>query len=114
MLLLRFPHVTLFVGRGEASFCLRLEQCFEASSEIPWLFFLTMSPSYLASLLTIEEALLMLLSFHVCWRSSLSGPLRLRVESRSRTWLRIAASIAFSFRACFRGVLDTIAPLSRG
>ena len=44
----------------------------------------------------------------------LSGPLRLRVQSRSRTRLRIAASIAFLFRACFKGVLDTIAPLSRG
>ena len=27
---------------------------------------------------------------------------------------RIAASIVFWFRACFKGVLDTIAPLSRG
>ena len=45
---------------------------------------------------------------------SLSGPLRLRVQSRSRTPLRIAASIAFLFRACFKEVLDTIAPLSRG
>ena len=44
----------------------------------------------------------------------LSGPLRVRVQSRSRTRLRIAASIAFSFRACFKGDLDTIAPLSRG
>ena len=44
----------------------------------------------------------------------LSGPLRLRVQSRSRTWLRIAVSIAFLFRACFKGVWDTIAPLSRG
>ena len=44
----------------------------------------------------------------------LSGPLQLRVQSRSRTRLRIAASIAFLFRACFKGVLDTIAPLSRG
>ena len=44
----------------------------------------------------------------------LSGPLRLRVQSRSRTRLRIAASIAFLFRACFKGVLGTIAPLSRG
>ena len=35
-------------------------------------------------------------------RSRLSGPLRLRVQSRSRTWLRIAASIAFLFRACFK------------
>ena len=34
----------------------------------------------------------------------LSGPLRLRVQSRSRTRLRIAASIAFLFRACFKGV----------
>ena len=42
----------------------------------------------------------------------LSGPLRLRVQSRSRKRLRIAASIAFLFRACFKGVLDTIAPLS--
>ena len=45
---------------------------------------------------------------------ALSGPLRLRVQSRSRTRLRIAASIAFLFRACFKGGLDTIAPLSRG
>ena len=45
---------------------------------------------------------------------TLSGPLRLRVQSRSRTRLRIAASIAFLFRACFKGVLSTIAPLSRG
>ena len=44
----------------------------------------------------------------------LSGPLRLRVQSRSRTRLRIAVSIAFLFRACFKGVWDTIAPLSRG
>ena len=44
--------------------------------------------------------------------SVLSGPLRLRVQSRSRTRLRIAASIAFLFRACFKGVFDTIAPLS--
>ena len=44
----------------------------------------------------------------------LSGPLRLRVQSRSRTRLTIAASIAFLFRACFKGVWDTIAPLSRG
>ena len=44
----------------------------------------------------------------------LSGPLRLRAQSRSRTRLRIAASLAFLFRACFKGVLDTIAPLSRG
>ena len=34
----------------------------------------------------------------------LSGPLRLRVQSRSRTRLRIAASIAFLFRACSKGV----------
>ena len=33
--------------------------------------------------------------------------------SHSRTRLRIAASIAFLFRARFQGVLDTIAPLSR-
>ena len=46
--------------------------------------------------------------------SILSGPLRLRLQSRSRTRLRIAASIAFSLRACFKGVWDTIAPLSRG
>ena len=45
---------------------------------------------------------------------NLSGPLRLRLQSRSRTRLRIAASIAFSFRTCFKGVWDTIAPLSRG
>ena len=32
-------------------------------------------------------------------------------EFQSR--LRIAASIAFLFRACFQGVLDTLAPLSR-
>ena len=44
----------------------------------------------------------------------LGGPLRLRVQSRWRTRLRIAASIAFLFRTCFKGVLDTIAPLSRG
>ena len=36
-------------------------------------------------------------------RDELSGPLRLRVQSRSRTRLRIAASIAFLFRACFKG-----------
>ena len=41
-------------------------------------------------------------------------PMRSRVQSRSRTQLRIAASIAFLFRACFDGSLDTIAPLSRG
>ena len=40
----------------------------------------------------------------------LTGPLRLRVQSRSRTRSRVAASIAFLFRACFKGVLDTIAP----
>ena len=51
----------------------------------------------------------------ICSRSEkLSGPLRLRVQSRSRARLRIAASIAFLFRAYFKGVLDTIAPLSRG
>ena len=44
----------------------------------------------------------------------LSGPLRLRVQSRSRARLRIAASIAFLFRAYFEGVWDTIAQLSRG
>ena len=44
----------------------------------------------------------------------LSGPLRLRVQSRSRRRLRIAVSIAFVFRAYFKEVLDTIAPLSRG
>ena len=38
--------------------------------------------------------------------SKLSGPLRLRVQSRSRTWLRIAASIAFLFGACFQEVLS--------
>ena len=35
---------------------------------------------------------------------NLSGPLRLRVQSRSRMRLRITASIAFLFRACFKGV----------
>ena len=50
----------------------------------------------------------------ICFKAALSGPLRLRVQSRSRTRLRIAASIAFLFRACFEGVLDTIAQLSRG
>ena len=44
----------------------------------------------------------------------LSGPLRLRLQSWSRTRLRIAVPIAFLFRACFKRVLDTIAPLSRG
>ena len=44
----------------------------------------------------------------------LSGPLWLRVQSRSRTRLRIAASFAILFRTCFKGVLDTIAPLPRG
>ena len=44
----------------------------------------------------------------------LSGPLQLRVQSRSRTRLKIAASIAFLFRVCFKGALNTIAPLSRG
>ena len=43
----------------------------------------------------------------------LSAPVRLRVQSRSRKRLRIAASIAFLFRTC-KGVFDTIAPLSRG
>ena len=46
-----------------------------------------------------------------CW---LSGPLRLRLQSWSRTRLRIAVSIAFLFRACFKGVLGAIVPLSRG
>ena len=41
------------------------------------------------------------------------GPLRLRVQARSRTRLRIAASIASLFRACFKKGC-TIAPLSRG
>ena len=45
---------------------------------------------------------------------NLSGRLRLRVQSRSRAQLRIAASIAFLFRASLKGVLDTTAPLSRG
>ena len=37
------------------------------------------------------------------WTSDgFSGPLRLRVQLRSRTRLRIAASIAFLFRACFK------------
>ena len=45
----------------------------------------------------------------------LSGPLRLRVQSRSRTRLRIAATISrFCFALVSKGVLDTIAPLSRG
>ena len=35
--------------------------------------------------------------------SKLSGPLRLKVQSRSSMRLRIAASIAFLFRACFKG-----------
>ena len=43
----------------------------------------------------------------------LSGPPRLRVQSRSRTQWRIVASIAFFFCACFKRVLDTIAPQSR-
>ena len=34
--------------------------------------------------------------------------------SPPRTWLRIAVSIALLFHACFEGVWDTIAPLSRG
>ena len=46
------------------------------------------------------------------WHCHLSGPPRLRVQSRSRTRLRIA-SIVFLFRACFKGVSETIAPLSR-
>ena len=56
----------------------------------------------------------MLVTLQNCWKYLLSGPLRLRVQSRSRTRLRIAASIAFLFRACFKRVLDTIGPLSRG
>ena len=44
----------------------------------------------------------------------LSGPLRLRVQSRLRTRLGIAASIAFLFRACLKGFLETVAPPSRG
>ena len=47
-------------------------------------------------------------------QSQLSGPLWLRVQSRSSTRFRIVASIALLFRACFKGALDTIAPLSRG
>ena len=35
--------------------------------------------------------------------TTLVDPLRLRVQSRSRTRLRIAASIAFLFRVCFKG-----------
>ena len=42
------------------------------------------------------------------WRD-LSGPLQLRVQSRSRTRLSIVASIAFLFRACFKGAFDKIA-----
>ena len=44
----------------------------------------------------------------------LSGPLRLRVQSRSRTRLRIAASIAFLFRACFQARLSPPSGLERG
>ena len=36
------------------------------------------------------------------------------VEDVVESPLRIAASIAFLFRACFRRVFDTVAPLSRG
>ena len=43
----------------------------------------------------------------------LSGPLRLKVQSLLRRRSRIAACIAFWVRACFHGVSDTIAPLSR-
>ena len=43
---------------------------------------------------------------HVVLPGMLSGPLRLRVQSRSRTRLRIAASIVFLFHACFKGVFD--------
>ena len=39
----------------------------------------------------------------------LSDPLRSRVQSRSRTQLRIAASIAFLFRVRFTRALDAIA-----
>ena len=42
---------------------------------------------------------------------ALSGPLRLRVQSRSRTRLRIAASVPFLFRVCFKGVLGPFARL---
>ena len=35
-------------------------------------------------------------------RFLISGPLLFRVPSRSRTWLRIVASISFSFRPCFK------------
>ena len=41
-------------------------------------------------------------SLSKCEPYCLSGPLRLRVQSRSRTRLRIAASIAFLVRACFK------------
>ena len=37
----------------------------------------------------------------------------MRVQSRSKTRLRIAASIAFSFHACLKANLETIAPQSR-
>ena len=40
---------------------------------------------------------------------ALSGILRLRVQSPLRTQMRIAASIAFLFRACSKVDLDTIA-----
>ena len=50
-----------------------------------------------------------ILSRHV--HVMLSGPPRLRIQSQSRTQLRILASTAFWFRACFKEVLDTIAPL---
>ena len=44
---------------------------------------------------------------------SLSGPLRLRVQSQSRTQLRIVASVALLFRACFKEVLDTSTTIAR-
>ena len=44
----------------------------------------------------------------------LSGLLRLRVQSWSRTRLRIASSVAFLFRRCSKEILETIAPLLRG
>ena len=44
----------------------------------------------------------------------LSGPLQLRVQSRSRTRLRIAAQIAFFvLPLCAKEGLDIVAPLSR-
>ena len=64
------------------------------------------------------HGLLMMLSMLKVFKDHqpLSGPLRLRVQSQSRAWLRIAASIAFWFRACFKGFIShsstTIARLS--